>query len=630
VKLSNTYNLKAVRPELAKQWHPTKNRDLTPDKVTPSSTQKVWWMCQKGHEWETIISYRNNGSGCPYCTDKIVSKENNLSVISPEIAKQWHPIKNGTLTPDKVKPGSRKKVWWKCDKGHEWQAVINSRKKISKRCPLCSNRRASKEYNLSTSRPEIAKQWHPVKNADLTPDKVTPGSNKKVWWICDKGHVWKTAINNRNSGRGCPKCASNKATKEHNLMILRPYIAGQWHPKKNGCLTPEDVTPMSTRTVWWLCDKGHHWPDVIRARTKYGNDCPYCYGLDRCKEYNLSALHPDIVHQWHPTRNSQLTPEDVTPGSKKKVWWVCHKGHEWRTTINTRTSGNNCPYCHGLYPSADYNLLVSYPKIVRQWHPVKNRKLKPTMVTQSSRKKVWWKCDKGHEWQATVVARSKRNTGCPYCFGRKPSKEYNLLKIHPEIVKQWHLTKNRDLNLDKFTPGSKKKVWWICDKGHEWQAYIKNRSIRGQGCPYCAGRKISKKNNLLKIYPEIAKQWHPTKNRDLTPDKVTPGSNKKVWWKCNKGHEWQAIIINRTKRSSGCPYCVGKKASKDNNFLKIYPEIAKQWHPTKNRYLTPDKVTPGSDKKVWWICDKGHEWQAIIRSRSKLGSGCPYCAGQKK
>jgi hypothetical protein len=51
-------------------------------------------------------------------------KDNNFLAVPPKLAKQWHPVKNGTLTPDKIMAGSGMKVWWQCDKGHEWQTKV--------------------------------------------------------------------------------------------------------------------------------------------------------------------------------------------------------------------------------------------------------------------------------------------------------------------------------------------------------------------------------------------------------------------------------------------------------------------------------------------------------------------------
>ena len=111
-----------------------------------------------------------------------------------------------------------------------------------------------------------------------------------------------------------------------------------------------------------------------------------------------------------------------------------------------------------------------------------------------------------------------------------------------------------------------------------------------------------------------------TKNGDLKPGQVVAGSNKKFWWKCDKGldHEWDATSNNRTGRGLGCPCCSGYKVSVTNSLSSLYPELAKEWHPTKNGDLKPDQVVAGSNKKFWWKCDKGpdHEWDAVLVHRS--------------
>ena len=140
-------------------------------------------------------------------------------------------------------------------------------------------------------------------------------------------------------------------------------------------------------------------------------------------------------------------------------------------------------------------------------------------------------------------------------------------------------------------------------------------------------RKATQDYNLAVRYPELLKEWHPTRNGDLTPWDVTHGSSRKVWWICHKGHEWDAVIFNRIK-GIGCPYCSGNKVGEDNNLAVRYPDIAKEWHPTKNKALTPYNVTPRSGRKVWWRCKVGHEWDSIIANRT-ISKGCPYCSGKR-
>lgn len=113
------------------------------------------------------------------------------------------------------------------------------------------------------------------------------------------------------------------------------------------------------------------------------------------------------------------------------------------------------------------------------------------------------------------------------------------------------------------------------------------------------------------------------RNGKLTPNDVTPNSNKKVWWQCENGHEWEAVISNRT-RGNGCPFCYGRYALDGDNLQIVNPALARQWHPTKNQGLTPADIKTGSNKKVWWQCEKGHEWEAVISNRTS-GSGCPIC-----
>ena len=119
-------------------------------------------------------------------------------------------------------------------------------------------------------------------------------------------------------------------------------------------------------------------------------------------------------------------------------------------------------------------------------------------------------------------------------------------------------------------------------------------------------------------------------NGNLLPSMVKPGSAKKVWWKCEEGHEWQAPIRDRSQKHHGCPYCSGKRlVPGQNDLATINPDLASQWHPTRNGELTPADVKPKSNIKVWWVCKRGHEWQASINNRAK-GAGCPYCSGRRK
>lgn len=276
-------------------------------------------------------------------------------------------------------------------------------------------------------------------------------------------------------------------------------------------------------------------------------------------------------------------------------------------------------------------LAEAYPKIAKEWDYDKNDNVTPEKISYGSKKKVWWKCQHGHEYQTSVYSRTGLGTGCPYCSNQKVLQGYNdLLTINPQLASEWDYKKNGSLTPDKVTFHSSKRVWWKCSKGHEWITTVDKRSS-GRGCPYCAGKKVLiGYNDLATLYPQIASEWDYEKNGDLIPNHVMPGSVRKVWWKCSKGHDYQATINNRTNNKSGCPYCARRKVLKGfNDLATLYPQIASEWDYKRNGTLTPEQIMPKSNKKVWWICSKGHEWETQPGVRI-LGSGCPYCNKERQ
>jgi hypothetical protein len=342
-----------------------------------------------------------------------------LQEQNPSLARELHAGRNGSLTARNVSSSSNKKVWWLCSKGHEWEATVNDRSR-GRGCPYCAGKAICEDNCLQSVNPVLAKEWHPTKNGSLTAKGVTARSNKKVWWICDKGHEWQATIDSRSRGNGCPYCAGKAVCEDNCLQTINPVLAKEWHPTKNGSLTAKDVAPQSNRKVWWMCGRGHQWEAVVASRSS-GRGCPYCVGQALCAENCLQTVNPLLAKEWHPTRNGSLTAEYVAPASNKKVWWTCGKGHEWRATVNSRNRGNGCPYCAGKAVCGDNCLETVDPLLAKEWHTTKNGSLTAKDVTQWSHKRVWWKCGKGHEWQAIIANRSS-GTGCPYCAGKRNRK----------------------------------------------------------------------------------------------------------------------------------------------------------------------------------------------------------------
>ena len=608
--------------ELMAEWNWEKNNELgfDPKVLTLGSNKKVWWECNKGHEWQATIKNRNKGNGCPYCSSRFVLiGYNDLQTANPSLAKEWNFEKNNGLTPTDVLPNSNKKVWWRCNKGHEWQATINNRNK-GVGCPICNSER-------KTSFPEYAIEYYLTKyGLDVIHSYKEHGYELDIYIPSRKtaieydGYLWH----------------KNKTKKdlEKNLKC-----------QKDGIILyriREGLPPLNDSSIDYVVQKGQR--DLSQMLQKVLFDITRMYvdvNLERDivaienlrehteKEYSLMLSNPELTKEWDYIKNGNLRPEYVATNSGKKVWWKCSKGHEWQATIDSRNNGRGCPYCSGNKVLTGYNDLQTLnPVLAKEWNYEKNNGLTPKEVLPNSGKRVWWKCQRGHEWQATIDNRNK-GKGCPYCSGRYAVKDENDLQtVNPTLAKEWNFEKNNGVTPIDVKPNSNKQVWWKCIKGHEWQATINSRNA-GCDCPICSNKKILKGyNDLQTVNPALAKEWNYEKNNGLTPAEVSPNSGKKVWWKCQRGHEWQATI---TSRNSGCecPYCSGRLVIKGENDLQtVNPTLAKEWNYEKNIGLTPRDVKPNSDKKVWWKCQRGHEWQTRISHRN-AGSGCPICRKNK-
>ena len=549
---------------------------------------------------------------------------------------------------------------------------------------------AEKKYIIDNA--ELMAEWNWEKNIefDFDPKLLTVGSGKKVWWKCSKGHEWQATIDRRSQGKGCPYCSGRDAIKGKNdLQTVNPALAKEWNYDKNNGLTPTDVLPSSNKKVWWKCGKGHEWQAMIRSRND-GRGCPYCSGRHAVNGKNdLQTVNPVLATEWNHERNCGLMPMDVLPNSNKKVWWKCSKGHEWQSTVANRNNGNGCPYCLGRYAvKGENDLQTVNPALAKEWNYEKNDDLKPEEFTANSNKDVWWKCSKGHVWHASIANRSKGN-GCPVCNSERKTSfpeyalAYYLKRSGLDVV---HSYRAKGYELDIYIPSLKIAIEY---DGYYWHKNRMRKDIEKnykckkdgiklyrlrEGLPPLNDSSIDyivqenqknlskvleavlseiigdcisvdmetdavaienlrvlteKENSLFFSNPETTGEWHYEKNGVLKPEHFAPNSHRKVWWKCQIGHEWQASIANRNK-GRGCPYCSGKKVLPGYNDLQtVNPALANEWNYEKNTGVRPIDVTPNSNKKAWWICSNGHEWEAKINNRNN-GNGCPICRRLKQ
>jgi hypothetical protein len=348
------------------------------------------------------------------------------------------------------------------------------------------------------------------------------------------------------------------------------------------------------------------------------------------KAKDRSARWEILRREWHPRRNGGLSIREFPIRFPGKVWWRCAKdpNHEWQATIGHRLyAGTGCPSCR----RDRWSLARGPAHLLSEWHPSKNLPLRPEDVSRGSDRLVWWRCrvDHRHEWQARPDRRaSGKRSGCHYCTGREVSPEGSLAQRRPSLAAQWHPSKNGSLRPEQVSLYSKRAVWWRCPRGpdHVWKAVVHNRAL-APGCVFCRGLRVSVTNCVATRMPELVALWHPTKNGGRTPWNTLPRAKGNICWRCPNGpdHEWQQPARARTKGRARCPFCEGRKLSVTNCLATAYPKVAREWHPTRNLPLTPEKVRFRSPEKVWWRCVSGHEWRTTVYHRTQNESGCPIC-----
>ena len=540
VKLIKGQNdLLSQYPDCINEWDFKKNHPLSPDTITAGSSKKVWWICSKGHSYEQSINLHIiRGYSCPYCShQKVFAGYNDLETLFPDIAKEWHPSKNAELTPSNVTAYSQKKVWWLCPMGHSYEQTVERRVRRGSACYYCSGHKVLKGFNdLASVNPSLAVEWHPSKNAPLTPYEVTAGSGKRVWWLCPIGHEYQATIHDRNTDNTqCPIC---------NLRVQTSF--------------PEQATFFYVHKLY---------SDAIN---KYK---PAFLGSMELDIY-IPSIHTGIEFDganWH--QSDEQYERDI------RKYKLCQENHVKLIRIkekNTRNWVDNAQ-------TADVVYTISKVKKTGELETV----LKVILDSIDASSNMWTRTDPRHI-HSQIDVNIERDR--PQILGYLTSIDNSLAILRPDVASKWDYVKNQDLTPDMFTVSSNEIIWWKCpDCGHEWKCSINSMTRKGRfGCAECSkkhrGRSftqgvVKKVGSLAETMPELAKEWHPIKNGDLTPNDITAGKFKPVWWLCPKcGYEWQASPNNR-KRGIGCPCCSGRVPKTGVNDLEtLYPELLKEWN----------------------------------------------------
>lgn len=468
-------------PALAAELHPTLNGELSPQDIKPRSAKKIWWLCPKGHAYKTSPVIRTNGSNCPYCAHRLpIVGETDLASCYPDIAKEWHPTKNGNLLPTDVLAVSHKKVWWLCPKGHTYNQKIEFRTTAQRSgCPYCAGRKALKGFNdLASVYPELITEWNYDKN-DILPSELTAGSHTSVWWKCQYGHEWQRSPHQRihnHQIQPCPECSSIGTSfpeqailfylqRDSNMKVEGQYKIHNEHAKYKYYEVDIFIHDINTIIEY----NGQRWhtdtkteKDIDRANALMAQGYSMYYILEpKCQPIS------NAVNIFRTGMSNNALNESIQ--QLESLLGISPKG-----LIDVR---QDCLTILHRYHSSTA-LIFAYPEIAAFWNYEKND-ADVSCVQLSTQISFWWKCPLGHEWKSHAQILNRHlNQGenvCPYCDDREFMRGVNDFQTRcPELAEEWDTRKNRKAPSEVFCR-SKLSIWWTDKNGHSWQERVRDR-----------------------------------------------------------------------------------------------------------------------------------------------------------
>lgn len=690
------------RDDILKRY--AKENELHADKIWYAENVDVWWIC-KTHNVLYPMKLKQKtryNHGCKVCSSRYLVKGiNDLKTFCLKeenknkfghLIYEWSDL--NSISMDEVFPNYTEKVYWECPKcgygkNKEWYVEPNSRINNGNNCPNCSSelRKSHAEkvvyYYVKKVFPNAIENYKIPDTDQLEIDIFVEELSLGIEY---DGSYW----HNKKPEKDQEKY---KICKDKNIKLLRL--------REKGC---KDISDIATNCYYL---KSHNNKDLNNAiqyvfeyiKSLSTNDF-IIPQIDWEKDFseieelielqvkdNSVAKYQLLKEQWHPDLNGKTTPDRVYAQSNTKRYWRCLEcGYgnkdEWHVSPNSRIkdSKNNkisgCPACANKKLYKGYNDFETfcnkneeYKFLLKDWDEIENNKrgIKKDNIKFNSTQIVYWECDKcHHKWKSKLNDRTIKNRDCKVCIGKEVKQGVNdIATTHPEIAEQWDKEKNiKESGRTKYntSKGYKKKIWWICEKGHSFDASPNDRTNKVTGCRYCSNKDVLYGFNDLETFCNkeenkdanihLLEEWY--KYNKLKPSEVVWGSDKVVKWKCSNPeceYEWETAVRHRVTyiqkngklhKGTGCDKCARKqkaielrmKKTKGKELSKINPKLAKEWHPDPNKnydekrgfILTPDNTAVNSHDIVWWKCHVClHEWQKDVKYRNLHQKKCPIC-----
>lgn len=491
-----------------------------------------------------------------------------------------------------------------------------------------------------------------------------PSKAVKLMWKCEAcGDPFLTSSYERFRENGRARCSTcfrkasaqkqkeTKLKKSGSLAETNPDVAKDWDYSLNELsgMTPQTVSPSSSKTFWWTCTDGHSVSTRVNRRTAYG--CRYCNIKSSQDEKRIEIWNssPSWIELLHPLSEEQVAARVPIQGTV--FTWSCEKcGDPFTCTVAERTRAgsrrrslcNKCGTARRGVRNSKTRLERSgsigdlFPEIAAEWADDLNQGISVFEVTPSKNRSYWWRCKYGHEWKARTSNRTYLGRNCPKC--NDPSTSLLEMRIFSELshIEGYMLlrTKVEEFEADLYIPSLSIAIE---SDGYPWHSGVKKeeRDLRKNQVWEAAGidvirirdSKLKPLGTHLIQFQEKGDTNHLEILHELVELLLTIRPAEKFLEELSTFYKENATFRNQNIYMD----LISQRVAKEENRLSVAnPELLAEWDYEKNAPLTPDRVSRASSLKVSWICSTcSNKWEARIANRIQLGRGCPVCARKR-
>ncbi|WP_435097160.1 zinc-ribbon domain-containing protein [Candidatus Pelagibacter bacterium nBUS_27] len=600
------YKLAERYPELAVEFHPTKNYPLTINSIAKWGNLDVWWTCKHKHHYQKKIRLKlksldsfkrnkhkrkrksNSVNFCDICQGTVVDQQNSLETLKPQLMQFFDYKKNYPLTPKKIFYKSATDIYWLCPKGHGLKQRPNRFMLngifICKKCP-------GTIFKLSDKYPKFAKEFHPFKNYPLTADSYYPWQIEEVFWTCKYNHHYKEKLKKRldnystNRKSLCKICRGLIVDDQNNLDVINPKISKQWNYKKNYPKTPDKIFwKDSKKPFHWTCSRNHNWATTVRHRTVSKSNCPFCdmaSSLPELRIYSeLSFFFNNIRHRYKILKaEADIYIENLNTIIEYDGGYYHKKRFEKdkeKTKLFLENGYNLIRLREGELEPIENSIIFPKDKFDKSCIDQILIKLKRLLLDTQLIDRIDKYIEAKEFINEALFQELKINLPAP------PYKE-SLAFLKPELAKEWDYEKNYPLKPEHYRQNSAQSAFWICinNKTHPgWKAQISNRNTRKSGCPDCKPDLIKKnrfysikKNNIKNKIKNLDLIYDFKKNEIKQFEQISPFSGYIYQWKCYYcNYSWSKNLQEilrplRDKRVNAIIFCPECKKDLKLNFI---------------------------------------------------------------